>query len=338
MQRLNSQVVLRRRPSEIFERDDLEVVVSPVPKLEENCFLVRVDQISIDPAMRGWMSPVRSYIDPVAIGSVMRAFGGGTVIDSKNEAYPIGTRLTGLFGLQEFCISNGLCEGWKVRYVGEAFSFGAALGPLGLPGLTAYFGLFDVARPRASDVLVVSAAAGAVGSAVVQLGLLAGCHVVAIAGGAEKCDWVRSLGAHDVIDYKSDDFRSQLKNCTPKGVDIYFDNVGGEILENTLKRINRGARIALCGGISQYNSRNAVGPSSYLNILGQRATMQGFIYFDYEQLFDAAEGRLQSWYRQGKLRHREQSFEGLTRASEAIDSVLSGKNHGKLLLSVVEKQ
>lgn len=330
----NRQIRLVRRPVATLDPADLVLTSSTVPPLKPGEFLVQNEIVSIDPAMRGWMSAARSYIAPVDIGQVMRAFAAGKVVDSLSPEFPVGTRLTGLFGLQEYCVCDGFIERQSVRRVPDDIGLDTALGPWGLPGLTAYLGLFEIASASPGDVVVVSAAAGAVGSVAVQLALIAGCDVVGIAGGASKCAWVQSLGAHRVVDYKEADFRQSLKDATPGGIDIYFDNVGGEVLDASLRRLNVGARVALCGGISQYNAQSPAGPAAYLNLLGQRATMRGFIYFDHQDRFDVAERRLAGWYRQGLLQHRQHVFDGLGQVHAAISSLFDGSNRGKSLLAL----
>ena len=206
------------------------------------------------------------------------------------------------------------------------------LGILGLTGITAYFGLLDIGRPRAGETIVVSAAAGAVGSAVVQIGKIMGCRVVGVAGGAEKCDFVKSLGADACIDYKNEDVNAAIKTYCASGIDVFFDNVGGDILDAVLRRINKGARIVLCGGISQYESTSPKGPAGYLSLLANRARMEGFIYFDFADRFSEAEIALSTWLKRGWLQQQEHVVEGLDLAPVTLTKLFDGSNMGKLLL------
>lgn len=327
----NREWRLERRPEGAVSSADLVLQDSQIEMPGRAQFLVRVTTVSIDPAMRGWMSPLRSYIPPVALGQPMRAIAAGVVTASRHADFPEGTRVTGLFGLREHALSDGLTEGVGVRRIPDDIPDEVALGICGLAGITAYFGLFDVGRPAPGDTLVVSAAAGSVGSAVVQLGRLAGCHVIGVASSGRR-EAVLGDGAHEVVDYTGGDVDQRLKALCGKGIDIYFDNVGGPVLDAALKRINTGARIVLCGGISQYNARKPVGPANYLALIGQRATMRGFVYFDYESQFATAEQRLWDWHRSGALRQRVDIVDGIEHALQAITRVFEGRNTGKQLL------
>ncbi|AOY96147.1 hypothetical protein BKK79_31440 [Cupriavidus sp. USMAA2-4] len=327
----NREWRLERRPEGAVSSTDLVLHDSQIGMPDRGQFLVRVTTVSIDPAMRGWMSPLRSYIPPVALGQPMRAISAGVVIASRHAEFPEGTRVTGLFGLREHALSDGLMEGVGVRRIPDDIPDEVALGTCGLAGMTAYFGLFDVGRPAPGDTLVVSAAAGSVGSAVVQLGRLAGCHVIGVASSRRR-EAVLGDGAHEVVDYTGGDVDQRLKALCRQGIDIYFDNVGGAVLDAALKRINTGGRVVLCGGISQYNARKPVGPANYLALIGQRATMRGFVYFDYESQFAMAEQRLWDWHRSGALRQRVDIVDGIEHALQAIARVFEGSNTGKQLL------
>ena len=329
---VNRRYLLSSRPVGPYTPDLLSLDHKPLPDVAEGEFLVRNEWISLDPAMRGWMSAGRSYIEPVEVGAVMRAFAAGKVIASRHPDYAIGTQVAGLFGLQEYALCDGINADRTIRNAIDGVPLSAMLGILGLTGLTAYFGLLDIGRPRAGETIVVSAAAGAVGSAVVQIGKIMGCRVVGIAGGTEKCDFVTSLGADACIDYKNEDLNAAIKTHCAGGIDVFFDNVGGDILDSVLRRINKGARIVLCGGISQYESHNPKGPTNYLSLLANRARMEGFIYFDFADRFSEAETALSTWLKRGWLQHQEHVVEGLDLAPLTLTKLFDGSNMGKLLL------
>lgn len=325
----NRRLHLARRPSGPIGPGDFTYVEAPAPQPAPGEFVVRNCWLSLDPASRGWMSPGRSYIAPVEIGEVMRGFTSGVVTTSRHPDFARGDRVAGVFGWQDYAVSDGA----GVRRVPATASLLDMLGPMGLPGVTAYFGLLDIGRPRAGETVLISAAAGAVGSAAVQIARILGCEVVGVAGGAEKCDFVRSLGAQ-AVDYKAADFNAALRAACPKGVDVFFDNVGGPVLEAAIRRMNPFGRIALCGGISQYGAENPQGPANYLTLLSSRVRMQGFIYFDYAERFDEAEAALGAWLRRGWLVSREEIVEGLTEAPAALQRLFDGSNRGKLVVRI----
>src|SRR4029453_18456906 len=261
-------------------------------------FLVKVLQISLDPAMRGWMNEGKSYIRPVAIGEVMRAGGAGKVVASRHKDYKEGDLVAGSFGVQEYAISDGK----GARKVDTRFApLPVYLGTLGMPGMTAYFGLLEVGKPQPGDTVVVSGAAGAVGTVVGQIAKIKGCRAIGIAGGADKCRYLtEELGFDAAIDYKAGDVKEGLKQHCPQGVNVYFDNVGGDILDTVLTRIARGARIVICGAISQYNNTAPVkGPSNYLSLLVNRASMTGMVVFDYNGRYALAAREMAGWMAQG---------------------------------------
>ncbi len=331
---LNRRILLANRPVGFPQPDDFAYEEVPPPTLAAGEFLVRSHWISIDPAMRGWMASGKSYIDPVAPGDVMRAFAAGTVLASKHSGYPVGMSVSGLFGMQDFAVSDGT----YVRPSRPGVALPVMLGPIGLPGITAYFGLLDVGRPVAGETVVVSAAAGAVGSAVVQIARIQGCRVVGIAGGPAKCLQVAGLGADAVVDYKAKDFWAEFKRAVPDGIDVFFDNVGGETLSYALRRLNAFARVVICGGISQYNSERPQGPAEYLSLLANRARMQGFVYFDYADRFKEAEDALERWVGEGRLRYQFDVIEGLSKGPEALDRLFAGTNTGKVLLKIFDTE
>ncbi|HEY0134974.1 MAG TPA: NADP-dependent oxidoreductase, partial [Nannocystis sp.] len=288
--------------------------------------------------MRGWMNEGKSYIAPVAIGEVMRAGGVGVVTESRHPGFAAGDHVAGIFGIQEHCLVD-LREGSRASLQKidlRAATLSQWLNPLGIPGLTAYFGLLDVGQAKAGETVVVSGAAGAVGQTVGQVAKIHGCRVVGIAGGAAKCEFVVSeLGFDACIDYKAGDVAGGLKQHCPGGVDVYFDNVGGPILDTVLTRINRRARIVVCGAVSQYNNTTPIkGPSNYLMLLIQRARMEGMVVFDYADRYPEAITAIAGYMQRGQLRSREDIVDGIERFPEALNRLFSGENFGKLVLRV----
>jgi hypothetical protein len=285
--------------------------------------------------MRGWMNAGASYIDPVEIGDVMRAGAVGRVIASEHPGFAVGEHVYSDFGVQEYALSDGR---GVIKVDPSLAPLPTYLGTLGMTGMTAYFGLFDVAKMREGETVVVSGAAGAVGSAAGQMAKIRGAgRVVGIAGGEEKCRWlVEELGFDVAIDYKSQDVRRALREAAPDGVDVYFDNVGGEILDAALTRLARGARIVICGAVSQYNSTEGVrGPSNYLSLLVARAAMIGMVVFDYAPRFGEAVAEIAGWMREGRLISREHIVDGGVSAfPETLLKLFTGENVGKLVLRV----
>lgn len=329
----NTQVHLANRPIGMTDDSTWRIVESEIPTCHEGEFLVKNEFISLDPAMRGWINDVRSYIPPVELGAVMRAGTVGRVVESKHPDYSEGDVVVGGLGVQQYGISDGKNE-YKIDTYGlpiEKF-----LGVLGMPGFTAYFGLLEIGEPKEGETLVVSGAAGAVGSVVGQIGKIKGCKVVGIAGGPEKCSYVvKELGFDACIDYKNDDIKAGLKQHCPKGIDIYFDNVGGDILNAVLARINFKARIPLCGAISQYNATSEVkGPSNYLSLLVNRGRMEGFIVFDYAKRYEEAAKQMGQWMMAGKLKSKETIIEGIETFPTTFNKLFNGQKMGKLVLKV----
>jgi NADPH-dependent curcumin reductase CurA len=333
MNSVNHQIRLAARPMGLPDASNWELTTGPVPAAGPGEFVVEVSHVSIDPAMRGWMNDVPSYIPPVEIGAVMRALGLGRVIASEHPEFAVGDHVSGVFGVQEFARSDG---GGVTKVDPSLAPLPAYLGALGMTGLTAYFGLLDVGRLKDGETVVVSGAAGAVGSVAGQIAKLRGCRVVGIAGGPKKCAWiVEELGLDAAIDYKSEDVRRALREHAPDRVDLFFDNVGGEVLDAVLTRLALRARIVICGGISQYNEQEARGPSNYLALIAARASMTGFLVFDYTPRFPEAIAELAGWLREGKLVSREQVVEGGVQAfPEALLKLFTGENTGKLVLAV----
>ncbi len=332
----NHQIRLKARPSGLPTRDGWEFTTEPVAEPAEGGVLVKTLAISLDPAMRGWMNEGKSYIPPVGIGEVMRAGGIGEVIASKNAAFEVGDTVSCSPGVQEY----SLIAADQIKRT-DLFKIDTRLGTphqwlnvLGMPGMTGYFGLMDVGMPQAGETLVVSGAAGAVGQTVGQLAKIKGCRVVGIAGGAAKCEWVvKELGFDACIDYKAGDVKAGLKEHCPKGVDIYFDNVGGEILDAVLTRINRKARIIICGAISQYNNTTPVkGPANYLSLLVNRARMEGIVVFDYAERFPIAVAEMAGYLKDGRMKSKEDVVTGLETFPETLLKLFNGENFGKLVL------
>ncbi|MBD5606600.1 MAG: NADP-dependent oxidoreductase, partial [Candidatus Eremiobacteraeota bacterium] len=276
----NAQIKLAARPSGLPKRTDWEFVRGEARDPAEGEVLVKILYLSLDPAMRGWMNEGRSYIPPVRLGDVMRAGGAGVVVASRDANFVPGDHVTGTLDVQEYATVKGK----GLTKVDPAVApLPVYLNVLGMPGMTAYFGLFDVGRPKSGDTVVVSGAAGAVGMTVGQLAKIHGCRVIGIAGGPEKCaDLTRELGFDGTIDYKSQPLGAALRDLCPNGIDVYFDNVGGDTLDACLARLASHARVVICGAISQYNNTTPVkGPSNYLSLLVNRASMQGMVVFDY---------------------------------------------------------
>jgi hypothetical protein len=295
--------------------------------------LVQISHLSIDPAMRGWMNAGASYIAPVEIGDVMRAGAVGRVLASEAEGFAPGDHVYGALGVQEYAVARA---GELIKVNPELAPLPTYLGALGMPGLTAYFGLLDVGRVREGDTVLVSGAAGAVGSVVGQIARIKGARTVGIAGGPEKCRWlIEDLGFEAAIDYKADDLLGQLRRHTPDRVNVFFDNVGGEILDAALTRLARAARIVICGSISQYNAERVTGPSNYMALLVARASMTGMVVFDYASRYAEGMADLAGWLRDGRLIAREQIVSGGVDAFPgALLALFSGENTGKLVLEL----
>jgi NADPH-dependent curcumin reductase CurA len=331
---VNMQCRLAARPVGLPQPSDWEHVEEDAPEPGENQFRVQVEYVSVDPAMRGWMNAGRSYVPPVEIGEVMRAGAIGRVIDSRHPDYQVGEQVFGTFGVQRYAISDGR----GVTRVDTTLAPASAhLGVLGISGLTAYFGLLDVGRPEPGQTVVVSGAAGSVGTVVGQIAKIKGCRVIGIAGGAEKCRWlVDEVGFDAAIDYKGDDVRAGLREQAPDGVDVFFDNVGGAVLEEALRRLARGARIVLCGAVSQYNATEAPkGPSNYMQLLVARASMTGFVIFDYAKRYPEGIAQLAKWLESGELKSYEDVVEGeIADFPEALLRLFRGENVGKLVLAL----
>jgi NADPH-dependent curcumin reductase CurA len=328
----NHQFRLAARPTGMPDRSNWDYTEEPVAEPGDGEVVVKVLYISLDPAMRGWMNDVKSYVPPVGIGEVMRAIGVGQVIATKHPDFAEGDHVTGLYGVQEYAVLDG--SGLTKVDPGLA-PLPVYLNTLGMPGMTAYFGLLDIGQPQPGETVVVSGAAGAVGATVGQIAKVKGASAVGIAGGPEKCRLiVEEFGFDAAIDYKADDVPRALKETCPDRVDVYFDNVGGDILDAVLARLARGARVAICGAVSQYNEKVMKGPSNYMSLLVHRATMTGFLVFDYADRYGDAAREMGGWLKEGKLKSREDVVEGLDTFPETLLKLFKGENTGKLILRV----
>ena len=335
--KVNRQWRLAARPVGFIKESDFEWREEPVPVPGEGEILVRNILLSLDPANRGWVMEVKSYVPPVAIGEVMRGITIGVVEQSRHGNFQVGDIVQGILGWQDYAISDG--SGLTRLPKDPSLPLTAYLGLFGIIGPTAYFGLLDVGKPKAGETLVVSAAAGAVGSLVGQIGKIKGCRVVGIAGSAEKCNWIReTLGFDAAINYKTERVRKCLQKHCPDGIDVFFDNVGGEILDAVLGLINVKARIVICGMISLYNVTKPVpGPYNFRSILTQRARGEGFVILDYMDRFQEAVEDLGKWLAEDKIQYRFDVVEGLENAPSAINKLFDGSNKGKLIVKVSDE-
>ena len=330
---INHKFTLASRPVGLPKRTDWNFVEEAVRELNEGEALIRVLYISLDPAMRGWMNQSRSYVPAIAIGEVMRALAVGQVVASRNPLLATGKHVSGIFGMQEYFISDGKGLNEVDLHLAPLPTF---LSVLGMTGMTAYFGLLETGQPQPGDTVVVSAAAGAVGAVVGQIAKIKGCRAVGIAGGADKCRYLlNDLGFDAAIDYKSEDVTQALRQACPAGINIYFDNVGGDILDAALAQLARGARIVICGAISQYcNTAPIQGPRNYMSLLVNRATMKGMLVIDYAPRYAEAAREMSGWMAAGKLKSREDIVPGLETFPDTFLKLFRGENFGKLILKV----
>lgn len=328
----NTRIILKERPSGKVTESNMAVETAPVPDLQEGEVLVQNEYISIDPAMRGWMNEGTTYMPGVAIGSVMRGFAVGVVIESRHAEFKPGDLVQGLTGVQQYAVANSS----KLQKINSSlFPPSWYLGVLGMPGLTAYFGLLDKGKPLPGETVLVSAAAGMVGSMVGQIALLKGCTVIGIAGGAEKCSYVTNeLGFHHCIDYKKGNISALLRQVVPTGVHVYFDNVGGDLLDAALLNLAMGARVVICGAIAQYNDDHFNGLKNYMKIVTARGSISGIIVFDYFSRSAEAISDISEWLQLGKIKYREHIVDGIDNYVPALDMLFTGKNIGKLVLKV----
>jgi hypothetical protein len=328
----NRQVRLKSRPNGIPQAENFELVEAAVPELAERQFLVRNDYLSVEPAMRGWVSAVANYSTPVGIGEVMRSFSAGTVVASRHPGFSDGDAVMGLLGWQTYAVSDGGSITRKVKETDLPLSL--SLGILGLNGVTAYFGLLDLGTPRPGDTVVVSTAAGSVGSAVGQIAKLMGCRTVGLTGGPVKVKLCREEFGYDAaIDYKTEDLDTALAAACPRGVDVYFDNTSGAISDAVLLKLAMGARIVICGTASVASwDPPPLGPRVERHILVKRARMSGFLVFDYYHRYEEAVTRLADWIRQDRIRYVEDIVDGIENCPGAIAELYRGENLGKRLI------
>jgi NADPH-dependent curcumin reductase CurA len=333
----NRQWRLAARPVGLFKESDFQWSEEPVGEPRDGEALVHNIYLSLDPTSRGWAGAAPTYLPPVEIGDVMRGFALGVVEESRHPEFQCGDLVTGLLGWQEYATAPASTLTRVPR--DSSLPLAAYFGLLGHIGATAYFGLLDVGRPQPGETLVVSAAAGAVGSLVGQIGKIKGCRVVGIAGSEEKCRWlVDELGFDGAVNHRAGRVRPRLRRQCPDGIDVFFDNVGGETLDAVLSLINLHARIVICGLISQYNAVEPIpGPYYFPNILSKRARVEGFIILDYADRFREAEAELAKWHADGKIRYRVDLVDGLERAPAAVNKLFDGSNTGKLIVKIAEE-
>jgi NADPH-dependent curcumin reductase CurA len=328
----NKQWILAARPIGTIKETDFRFSTAPVSAPKDGQILVRNSLISIDPAMRSWMNAGRSYMEAVRVDDVMRAAGAGYVVQSKDPRFKPGDAVTGLVGVQEYALLEAKDA---MKADARSVPLSSYLNLLGLPGFTAYFGLLEVGQLKQGETVLVSGAAGAVGSAVGQIAKVKGCRVVGIAGGSEKCKYLtETLGFDAAVDYKSPDVRKLLAAACPDGVDVYFDNVGGAVLDLALARLRLRARIVICGAVSQYNTKpdSYAGPKNYMALLMFRARMEGFVIFDYEARYPEAQAQLREWLLAGKIKSQEDITDGLEAFPSALARLFEGANTGKMLV------
>lgn len=328
----NRQILLRRRPVGLLGPEDTELVTTATPAPADGEALLRTTYIGLDAAARTWLNDQPGYLPPVALGEVVRAAGIGEVVETRCDAYRVGDIVTTLTGFQEYSIIRD--DVFSTLIPGETDQV-AIMSVYGSSGATAYFGMTDIGRPQPGETVVVSAAAGATGSVAGQIAKIAGARVIGIAGGPQKCRAVvEDFGFDACIDYKNEDLAAALKQHCPRGVNVYFDNVGGPILNAVLGRIAPKARVVLCGVISSYLTGEHPGPANYVNLLAKTASMQGFNALDEWNRFDEAFGDLRRWEHEGSLRHRETVFDGLESCVDALNGLFTGANIGKMLVKV----
>ncbi len=329
----NTRVLLASRPVGLPKRENWQIETVDTARPGDGEFLAEVLYISLDPAMRGWIKEGKSYIEPVGVGDVMRAGGVARIIESRHPAFEAGDHVAGLSGAQKYWVSNGK----GVTKVDTALApLQKYLGVLGMPGMTAYFGILEIGKIIEGDTVLVSGAAGAVGGVLGQIAKIKGCRVIGIAGGEDKCRYITDeLGFDGAIDYKSESLYPAVSRLCPKGIDVYFDNVGGETLDVALAHLRLNARVVICGAISQYNSTEPIkGPENYLSLLINRATMQGFIVFDFAADYPQAARDISQWMAEGRLKSREHIVEGLETFPETLLMLFDGRNQGKLIIKV----
>lgn len=331
---INRRLVLAARPTGMIDDSTVRLEETPLPEPGDGEALLRVRFLSIDPTIRTWMNDGPNYMPPIALDDVVRSAGIGEVVRSRTERFRVGDLVVALTGWQEYALA-GAGGADVMQTLPSGIDPIVALNVFGITGMTAYFGMNDVGRVKEDDTVVVSGAAGATGSTAGQIAVIRGAKmVVGIAGTAEKCAWlVDELGFHAAINYKTDDVGARLRDLCPEGIDLYFDNVGGEILNTCLGQLALRGRVVLCGAISSYNSpERPPGPSNYFNLLIKRGRMEGFIVTDYVERFPEAQAEMFGWVADGRMRHKEYIVEGLERAPEALNLLFTGGNTGKVIV------
>ena len=331
----NKKWVLKKRPVGHVKDSDFELVSEMLPEIKDGEILLENIYLSFDPTQRGWLNDEPGYLPPVQIDEVVRSGGIGRVLQSKNPEYKVGELTFGLVGWQTHCLTKPEAED-RFRIIPELLPIPTMLNVMGSTGITAYYGLIELGNPQPGETVLVSGAAGATGSVVVQIAKLKRCHVIGIAGGKEKCDWLKGVGADEVIDYKNSDIHQELPKVAKNGIDVYFDNVGGETLETVLSLINVNARILLCGGISSGYDGSPLpnGPKNLFSLIIKRATMQGFLVLDYLPNSDKAIEEIATWVMEGKIQHREDIQEGIENCPQTLNRLFKGENKGKQLLKI----
>lgn len=333
---INRQVILSSRPESIPQSEHFRVVQTDVPRPTSGQVLIRNHFLAVEPAMRGWVNAVANYSQPVAIGEVMRSFAAGEIIESQDPQWPVGTRVTGMFGWQDYAAVDVSVIDCRVDQVDLPLS--TALGVLGINGITAHYGLMQIGEPRAGETVLVSTGAGAVGSCVGQIARIQGCHTVAITGGELKQRLCIDRFQYDrAVDYKRDDFTEQLAAACPKGVDVYFDNTSGGISDAVMPHLNVGARVVICGtaSIAHWNPM-PMGPRVERTLLVKRARMQGFVILDHRDYYAAARTDLAGWVRQGLIHYNEDILDGIEHAPDAIAGLYRGENLGRRLIRIID--
>ena len=327
---INKKIVLAARPKGMFQDSDFELVEETLPDLTVGQVLIQNEYISLDPAMRGWMNEGTTYIRGVEIGAVMRAFSVGKIVESNNENFKKGQYVTGLLGVQTFVINDGKGLG-KINTKKVPASW--YLGILGMPGMTAFFGILNKGALKKGEKVFISGAAGMIGTLVGQIAKIYGCYVVGSASSDEKCDYlVNEIGFDKAINYNKENLYIALKEAFPAGLDVFYDNVGGETLDAALANLARGARVVICGAISQYNATEMYGPKNYMKIVSARGVMNGIIVFDFQQEYPKAIKQISTWIAKEKLKYKEQIEEGIERFPAVLRMLYTGENFGKLVL------
>lgn len=334
---VNRQWLLKERPKGVIGPEHFEYGETEIAEIADGEVLVRNLCLSFDPTQRGWVNDMDSYMPPVGIGEVMRASSVGQVVESKNEDFKIGDMVQGLGGWQDYFVASPSSM-IPINKLPQGVTPELALGVLGITGLTAYFGLLDLADPKEGDTVLVSGAAGATGSVAGQIAKLKGCRVIGIAGGPEKCAWLTEEAGFDAaIDYKNDNVEAKILEHCPHGMNIYFDNVGGEILQAALNNLAMNARVILCGGISSYNEEiPPPGPNNLMNLIGTRSRMEGFIIIDYMDRMAEFHAEMGQWLQEGKIIHLEDIQEGFENIPTTLQRLFTGQNMGKQLLKISE--